>query len=149
MWTIPTARCRSSTVATPRSRTRSTACPAALPLRTVLKQRWRLPLMLQAPRRSKIDESAYFSDGADLSDNTVALMRQLEGRIKLYRNAIALSEALLDSLRKQTAVLEQRLLAVGEDLAEARHDVAVTRALIAEEEATAGGDQRSPDADPA
>jgi hypothetical protein len=109
--------------------------PRSLPLRTVLKQRWRLPLMLQAPRRSKIDESAYFSDGADLSDNTVALMRQLEGRIKLYRNAIALSEALLDSLRKQTAVLEQRLLAVGEDLAEARHDVAVTRALIAEEEA--------------
>ena len=109
--------------------------PRSLPLRTVLKQRWRLPLMLQAPRRSKIDESAYFSDGADLSDNTVALMRQLEGRIKLYRNAIALSEALLDSLRKQTAVLEQRLLAIGEDLAEARHDVAVTRALIAEEEA--------------
>lgn len=107
----------------------------SLPLRTVLAQRWRLPLMLQAPRRSKVDESAYFSDGADLSDNTVALMRQLEGRIKLYRNAIALSQSLLDSLRKQAATLEQRLQAVGEDLAEARHDVAVTRALIAEEEA--------------
>jgi hypothetical protein len=107
----------------------------SLPLRTVLRQRWRLPLMLQAPRRNLADESAYFSDGADLSDNTVALMRQLEGRIKLYRNAIALSEALLASLRKQTVALEQRLQAVGEDLAEARHDVAVTRALIAEEEA--------------
>ncbi|WP_291994989.1 hypothetical protein [Candidatus Accumulibacter sp. ACC003] len=107
----------------------------SLPLRTVLKERWRLSLMLQAPRRSKVDESAYFSDGADLSDNTVALMRQLEGRIKLYRNAITLSEALLDSLRKQAVALEQRLLAVGEDLAEARHDVSVTRALIAEEDA--------------
>jgi hypothetical protein len=107
----------------------------SLPLRTVLNQRWRLPLMLQAPRRSKVDESAYFSDGADLSDNTVALMRQLEGRIKLYRNAISLSEALLASLRTQAAALEQGLQGVAEDLAEARHDVAVTRALIGEEEA--------------
>lgn len=107
----------------------------SLPLRTVLAERWRLPLMLQAPRRSKVDEAAYFSDGADLSDNTVALMRQLEGRIKLYRDAIALSQALLDSLRQQAAALDQRIQAVGEDVAEARHDVAVTRALIAEEEA--------------
>ena len=107
----------------------------SLPLRTVLAERWRLPLMLQAPRRSKVDESAYFSDGADLSDNTVALMRQLEGRIKLYRDAISISQSLLDSLRKQAVALDQRIQAVGEDLAEARHDVAVTRALIAEEEA--------------
>jgi len=107
----------------------------ALPLATVLRQRWRLPLMLQAPRRSKIDESAYFADGADLSDNTVALMRQLEGRIKLYRDAIGRSQAVLDGLRLQAVALEQRLQAVGETLAEARHDVSVTRALIAEEEA--------------
>ena len=109
--------------------------PRSLPLAAVLRQRWRLPLMLQAPRRSKVDESAYFSDGADLSDNTVALMRQLEGRIKLYRNAINRSQAVLDGLRAQAAALEQRLQAVGETLAEARHDVSVTRALIAEEEA--------------
>ncbi len=107
----------------------------SLPLSTVLAERWRLPLMLQAPRRSKVDESAYFSDGADLSDNTVALMRQLEGRIKLYRDAISISQSVLDSLRKQAVALDQRIQAVGEDLAEARHDVAVTRALIAEEEA--------------
>ncbi|QKS29860.1 MAG: hypothetical protein HT579_13645 [Candidatus Accumulibacter similis] len=107
----------------------------SLPLATVLRQRWRLPLMLQAPRRSKIDESAYFADGADLSDNTVALMRQLEGRIKLYRDAIGRSQAVLDGLRLQAVALEQRLQAVGETLAEARHDVSVTRALMAEEEA--------------
>jgi hypothetical protein len=107
----------------------------SLPLATVLRQRWRLPLMLQAPRRIKIDESAYFADGADLSDNTVALMRQLEGRIKLYRDAVGRSQAVLDGLRVQAVALEQRLQAVGETLAEARHDVSVTRALIAEEEA--------------
>jgi len=91
--------------------------------------------MLEAPLRRKIDEAAYFADGADLSDNTVALMRQLEGRIKLYRDAIRRSQAVLDGLRGHAVALEQRLQAVGETLAEARHDVSVTRALIAEEEA--------------
>ena len=59
-------------------------------------------------------------------------MRQLEGRIKLCRDAISISQSLLDSLRKPWR-LDQRIQAVGEDLAGARHDVAVTRALIAEE----------------
>ena len=49
-------------------------------------------------------------------------MRQLEGRIKLYRNAIAASQKLLDSLRASATALESRLKAVGEELAEARHD---------------------------
>jgi hypothetical protein len=62
-------------------------------------------------------------------------MRQLEGRIKLYRDAVGRSQAVLDGLRMQAVALEQRLQAVGETLAEARHDVSVTRALIAEEEA--------------
>ncbi len=107
----------------------------SLPLSELMTQRWRLPLMLRSPSRTKIDESAHFSDGADLADNTVALMRQLEGRIKLYRNAIAASQKVLDSLRASAAALESRLKVVGEELAEARHDVSVTRALIAEEEA--------------
>ncbi|ATE59884.1 hypothetical protein [Thauera sinica] len=107
----------------------------SLPFSDLMAQRWRLPLMLRSPLRVKVDESAQFSDGADLADNTVALMRQLEGRIKLYRNAIAASQKLLDALRAGAAALELRLRAVGEELAEARHDVSVTRALIAEEEA--------------
>lgn len=107
----------------------------SLAFRDLMVQRWRLPLMLRSPSRVKIDESAQFSDGADLADNTVALMRQLEGRIKLYRNAIAASQRVLDALRTSAAALELRLRTVGEELAEARHDVAVTRALIAEEEA--------------
>jgi hypothetical protein len=107
----------------------------SLAFRDLRAQRWRLPLMLRSPGRTKVDESAQFSDGADLADNTVALMRQMEGRIKLYRNAIAASEKVLDALRGSAAALELRLQAVGEELAEARHDVSVTRALIAEEEA--------------
>lgn len=107
----------------------------SLPFSTLMRQRWRLPLMLRAPARTKVDESAQFADGADLADNTVALVRQLEGRIKLYRNAIAAAQRLRDALRGEAAALDARLRAVGEALAEARHDVAVTRALIAEEEA--------------
>ncbi|MBN8442667.1 MAG: hypothetical protein J0M28_13370 [Thauera sp.] len=107
----------------------------SLPFRDLMVQRWRLPLMLRSPGRVKIDESAHFSDGADLADNTVALMRQLEGRIKMYRNAITVSQRVLDTLRGNAAALELRLKTVGEELAEARHDVSVTRALIAEEEA--------------
>ena len=64
-WTIPTGRCPSSTAPTPQQNALN-ALRRSLPLRTVLAERWRLPLMLQAPRRSKVDESAYFSDGADL-----------------------------------------------------------------------------------
>jgi hypothetical protein len=111
------------------------ALPRSMPFTTFITQRWRQPLLLQSPLRSKVDESAQFSDGADLSDNTVALMRQVEGRVKLYREAIAAAEALLATLRRQAAGNESRLSAIGADLAEARHDVALTRALIAEEEA--------------
>ena len=51
------------------------------------------------PQETIPDEGAYFSDSADLSDNTVALMRQVEGRIKLYRDAIAAAQATLATLR--------------------------------------------------
>jgi hypothetical protein len=92
------------------------------------------------------DEGAYFSDSADLSDNTVALIRQVEGRIKAYRDAIAVAERALAALRSDVAGAEARLSAAGETLAEARHDVSVARALLAEEtERIAGINRRRRD----
>jgi hypothetical protein len=79
------------------------------------------------------DEGAYFSDSVDLSDNTVVLIRQLEGRIKLYRDAIAAAERTLAEMRAAVAGAEASLDAVTDRLAEARHDVSVARALLAEE----------------
>ncbi len=111
------------------------ALPRSLPFTAFLTQPWRRRLLLRSPLRSRVDESAQFSEGADLADSTVALMRQVEGRVKLYRDAIAAARAALASVRRQAAGNESRLRAVGGDLAEARHDVALTRALIAEEEA--------------
>jgi len=79
------------------------------------------------------DEAAHFSDTADLSDNVVALMRQMEGRIKLYRDAISVCRSVLDRLKKDAGALLARITVVTDVLAEARHDVSVARALLAEE----------------
>lgn len=121
------------------------ARPRNLAFTRLLREPWRMPLLLRTPLRVRVDEATQFADGTDLADNTVALMRQLEGRIKRYRDAIAASQRVLDVLRGSALALENRLRVVGEELAEARHDVAVTRALIAEEEArlAAINDRRS------
>ncbi|WP_190285596.1 hypothetical protein [Montanilutibacter psychrotolerans] len=100
-----------------------------------------LPMLLTPPLRNtginnqlvSGDEASLFSDSADLSDRTVALFRQVEGRIKRYRDVIALCEIARTALLIDLAALRSREAAVSERLAEARHDVSVTRALIAEE----------------
>jgi hypothetical protein len=79
------------------------------------------------------DEAAFFSDSTDLSDHVISLARQLEGRIRLYRGAVVECERVLAQLRGTAAALGLRLNAVGEDLAEARHDVTVAQSLLAEE----------------
>ena len=113
-----------------------------VPLGMFITDRARLTQLLTTPVRTRPvpgaqetapDEGAYFSDSADLSDNTVALMRQLEGRIKLYRDAIAAAERTLVTLREGIARGNARLAAVADTLAEARHDVSVAKALLAEE----------------
>ncbi|HRV77651.1 MAG TPA: hypothetical protein P5537_06100 [Thauera sp.] len=121
------------------------ARPRNLAFTRLLREPWRMPLLLRTPLRVRVDEATQFADGTDLADNTVALMRQLEGRIKRYRDAIAAGQRVLDALRGSARALENRLRAIGDELAEARHDVAVTRALIAEEEArlAAINDRRS------
>ena len=80
------------------------------------------------------DESLQFSDAADTSDTTVALLRQVEGRVRRYRDAIAASRQALSRLQSdyQAAAAAER--AWSDTLGEARHDVAVTRALMAEEQ---------------
>jgi hypothetical protein len=98
-----------------------------------------LAKMLQVPTRTLLgnandpDESAYFSDSTDLSDHVVAMMRKIEGRIKLYRDAVAACQQVLTGLRSGLANLAARLASIADDLAEARHDVSVARALLAEE----------------
>ncbi len=101
-----------------------------------------LSLMLHAPLHLdaannpvEADESLHFSDATDTADTTVALLRQMEGRVRLFRDAIAACQQALASLQSDYARALSSASAWGERLAEARHDVAVTRALIAEEQA--------------
>lgn len=79
------------------------------------------------------DEGAFFSDATDLSDHVIALMRQVEGRVKRYREALTVCQQAVDSLRGSRSTVLSGLARLAEDLAEARHDVSVTRALLAEE----------------
>ena len=103
-----------------------------VPLATFIASRSRLSELLNVPDREG-DESTHFSDSADLSDNTIALVRQVEGRVKLYRNAITICQRVRDALAGDIAGAQASLAAWDDRLAEARQDVAVTRALIAEE----------------
>ena len=89
--------------------------------------------LLESPGRASTDEGTLFSEAADLSDNTVGLLRQLEGRIKRYRDALTRCEFALTDLQNAQVQAVGRLAAAADRLAEARHDVAVARALMAEE----------------
>ncbi len=101
-----------------------------------------LPLLLNPPpvkAGGLTDEARHFSDSADLADNSVALLRQVEGRVKLYRNAIATCQRVLETLRQDRQAAQSRLDSISEALAQARHDVSVTRSLMTEEQARIDG----------
>ncbi|MDO8356398.1 MAG: hypothetical protein Q7U76_08430 [Nitrospirota bacterium] len=85
------------------------------------------------------DEGAFFSAGVRAVDHTVATLRMVEGRIAGYRQAIGQCQAALAALQGVASRLDQRLHVVGQELAEARHDVGVARALLAEESARVNG----------
>lgn len=93
------------------------------------------PTTLASANATAPDEGTLFSEVADVSDNTVALLRQIEGRVKRYRDALTVCETALAQLRDDYSGTLARVSATGQRLAEARHDVAVARALMAEEQA--------------
>jgi hypothetical protein len=90
-------------------------------------------LLLQPPPITVADESVLFTQTVALSDNTIAILRQLEGRLTLYRNALTRCDQALAQMQGQVQVASQRLRAAEDRLAEARHDVGVARALLDEE----------------
>lgn len=117
-----------------------TAAPLERPFTDFLVKRPLLGALLKVPTRLPAgqtsgdpDEGAMFSDSTDLSDHVVALMRKMEGRIKLYRDAIGVCNAAATGVRSALAAVDTRLAGVADALAEARHDVSVARSLLAEE----------------
>lgn len=92
-------------------------------------------LLTPPPLDETVDEARLFTQTVALSDNTIATLRQLEGRLTVYRDAITRCEKAEAQLRADIDQVAQRLRQFGDALAEARHDVSVTRALMAEEQA--------------
>lgn len=94
-----------------------------------------LTKLLTVPQRANADEGSNFSDASDITDRTVALLRQFEGCIQRYRDLIDDFNDLQGAMRGHLIDIGLRERIWQDALDEARHDVAVTRALILEEQA--------------
>lgn len=80
------------------------------------------------------DEASRFNAGVRSLENASSLLRLTEGRIKAYKLLIEQCSSTLQKLRVTRANIDGRLKQIEDDLAEARHDVSVSRALRAEEQ---------------
>lgn len=92
-----------------------------------------LKKLLESPRVTVQDEAEHFSQTTDVSDNSVALLRQFEANVLRYRNLLNRCVQALSDLQQADSGTASRLDAAGDRVAEARHDVSVARALMAEE----------------
>lgn len=79
-------------------------------------------------------EADYFNASVRAIDNTVAMMRLVEGRVELYNRLIADAHDVREQLDALIAQTDARLRNIGVELEEARHDVGVASALLAEEQ---------------
>ena len=78
-------------------------------------------------------EADYFNASVGAIDNTIALMRLVEARVDLYQQLITDACQLRSDLDTVVASVDARLRAINVQVEEARHDVATTSALLAEE----------------
>jgi hypothetical protein len=85
------------------------------------------------PTNDDRHEAAYFSAAAATLDNTFALMRQIEGRVSIYRALLDDARRTREEVRGTIAAADTRLRAIDLEVAEARHDAGVAAALLAEE----------------
>ena len=88
-----------------------------------------------APKPVEPDEAVLFTQTVALSENTIAILRSLEGRLAAYRSALTRCEQALAALQGHIRSADMRLRQADDRLAEARHDVGVARALLEEEKA--------------
>lgn len=96
-----------------------------------------LELLRQAPppvNPNSVDEATMFTQTVSLSDLTISILRQLEARLVVYRDALTRAQTALDQLQSENDASQARLSEVADELAEARHDVSVARALMTEEQ---------------
>lgn len=87
------------------------------------------------PQSSARHEADYFSAAVKAIDNAIALMRLVEGRVTLYEAMVADARSIRDDLVRYIVACDARLRVIDVEVEEARHDVGVATALLAEEQA--------------
>jgi hypothetical protein len=87
-----------------------------------------------APATSR-HEADYFGAAVRAIDNAIALMRLVEGRVADYESLVTDAKEVRADLLRQIAAADARLRTIDVELEEARHDVGVASALLAEETA--------------
>jgi hypothetical protein len=80
-----------------------------------------------------VHEAQFFGAGASAVDNSIALLRHIEGRAALHGRLIAEAKALRTELAGRVAGADARLRSIAVEVEEARHDLGVAAALLAEE----------------
>lgn len=89
----------------------------------------------QLSEASATHEADYFRAAVATIDNTIAMMRLVEGRVDLYQRILDDAQAVRETLMQHVAAADARLRLIDTELAEARHDLGVATALLAEERA--------------
>jgi hypothetical protein len=79
-------------------------------------------------------EADIFAVGVRSMENTIDVLRSMEARVQLYRQAAQLCRDTLLSINANVASALSRLQVIGNSLAESRHDVAFAKALMGEEQ---------------
>jgi len=114
---------------------RPEASRAALRAKLLLPPPHEKPAGDGASEPAEPDEALLFTQTVALSENTIAILRDLEGRLAAYRSALTRCEQALTALQGHIRSADMRLRQADDRLAEARHDVGVARALLEEEKA--------------
>lgn len=75
------------------------------------------------------DESAYFSSGVRALENSAVVLRKIEGRIHAYKKIIQRCREIQSVIETNMKLADGRLAEIGNQLAEARHDLSIARVL--------------------
>lgn len=78
-------------------------------------------------------EADYFNGAVRAIDNTIALMRLVEARIDVYNKLLTDARSVRDELMGLVAGADARLRTIDIEIEEARQDVSIATALLAEE----------------
>jgi hypothetical protein len=87
------------------------------------------------PVRDNADEADFFSAAVKALDDATAVLRIVEGRLQVYRDAVERGREVIGEVTGFSEAARTRLQYVDKKLAEARHDLTVAQALLEEEKA--------------